>query len=99
MRVAVFGTGGVGGYFGGRLAATGTDVSFIARGPHLAALGENGLRIESPQGNIHVPNVRATDDPAEIGPVDIVFFTVKLYDTESATRALGPLIAPGTLVI
>ena len=99
MRVAVLGTGGVGGYFGGRLAATGTDVSFIARGAHLDALRRNGLRIESPQGDVHVPRVSATDDPAGIGPVDLVFFTVKLYDTEAAARALAPLIGPGTLVV
>jgi 2-dehydropantoate 2-reductase len=99
MRVAVLGAGGVGGYFGGRLAATGTDVSFVARGAHLDALRRNGLRIESPHGDVHVPRVSATDDPARIGPVDLVFFTVKLYDTEAATRALAPLIGPGTLVV
>ena len=99
MRVAILGSGGVGGYFGGRLAATGTDVSFVARGAHLDALRRNGLRIESPQGDVHVPRVSATDDPARIGPVDLVFFTVKLYDTEAATRALAPLIGPGTLVV
>jgi 2-dehydropantoate 2-reductase len=99
MRVAVFGTGGVGGYFGGRLAATGTDVSFIARGAHLDALRRNGLRIESPQGDVHLPRVNATDDTAGIGPVDLVFFTVKLYDTEAAARALPPLIGPGTLIV
>ena len=99
MRIAIVGAGGVGGYFGGRLAATGTDVTFIARGAHLAALGERGLRIESPQGDIHVPRVQATDDPSTIGPVDLVFFTVKLYDTESAARMLPPLLGPRTLVI
>jgi hypothetical protein len=81
MRIAIVGSGGVGGYFGGRLAATGVDVTFIARGAHLAAMRERGLRIESPAGNLHVPRVSATDDPASVGPVDIVFFTVKLYDT------------------
>jgi 2-dehydropantoate 2-reductase len=99
MRIAIVGAGGVGGYFGGRLAATGTDVTFIARGAHLAALRERGLRIESPQGNIHVPRVQATDDPSSIGPVDIVFFTVKLYQTDEAARLLPPLIGPRTLVI
>ena len=93
MRIAILGSGGVGGYFGGRLAATGTDVTFIARGAHLAALRERGLRIESPHGNIQVPRVSATDDPAEAGPVDIVFFTVKLYDTDAAARMLPPLLA------
>jgi 2-dehydropantoate 2-reductase len=99
MRIAILGSGGVGGYFGGRLAATGTDVTFIARGAHLAALRERGLRIESPRGNIQVPRVSATDDPAEVGPVDIVFFSVKLYDTDAATRMLPPLLGPHTLVV
>jgi 2-dehydropantoate 2-reductase len=99
MRLAIFGTGGVGGYFGGRLAASGADVSFLARGRNLAALRQNGLRIQSPLGDVHVPCVRATDDPAAIGPVDIVFFTVKLYDTGPATGLLGPLIGPKTLVV
>jgi 2-dehydropantoate 2-reductase len=99
MRIAIFGSGGVGGYFGGRLAATGTDVHFIARGAHLAALRRNGLRIESPQGNVDVPRANATDDPAEIGQVDLVFFTVKLYDTAAAARSLEPLVGPGTLVV
>jgi 2-dehydropantoate 2-reductase len=99
MRIAILGSGGVGGYFGGRLAAAGADVSFIARGAHLAAMQANGLRIESPAGDLHLPQVNATDDPATIGPVDIVFFTVKLYDTEAAIQQLPPLIGPHTLVI
>jgi len=99
MRIAILGSGGVGGYFGGRLAATGADVTFIARGAHLAALREGGLRIDSAQGHHHVARVQATDDPTTIGPVDIVFFTVKLYDTEEAARMLPPLIGPGTLVV
>ena len=99
MRIAVLGTGGVGGYFGGRLAATGTDVSFVARGAHLAALRERGLRILSAGGNVDVSPVKATDDPSSIGPVEIVFFTVKLYDTDAALRALPPLLGPGTLVM
>ena len=99
MKIAIVGSGGVGGYFGGRLAATGADVTFVARGAHLAALRSHGLRIESPGGDLHVAKVQASDDPASIGPVDIVFFTVKLYDTESATHLLPPLIGPNTLVI
>src|SRR5262245_5962803 len=99
MRIAVVGTGGVGGYFGGRLAAAGEEVHFIARGAHLAALREHGLRIESPGGNVHVPRVKATDAPAEIGPADLVFFTVKLYDTQSALALLPPLVGPQTLVV
>ena len=102
MRIAILGSGGVGGYFGGRLAALGTpevDVSFIARGAHLAAMRERGLRIFSPAGDVHVPRVSATDDPAAIGPVDIVFFTVKLYDTDEAIKMLPPLLGPRTLVV
>jgi 2-dehydropantoate 2-reductase len=99
MRIAIVGSGGVGGYFGGRLAATGTDVTFLARGAHLEALRTRGLRIESPKGNAHLPHVNASDDPAAIGPVDIVFFAVKLYDTEGALALLPPLIGPETVVI
>jgi 2-dehydropantoate 2-reductase len=99
MRIAILGSGGVGGYFGGRLAAAGADVTFIARGAHLAALRERGLRIESPLGDLHLPRVSATDDPAAAGAVDIVFFTVKLYDTESAIRLLPPLVGPDTIVL
>jgi len=99
VRIAIVGAGGVGGYFGGRLAAAGADVSFLARGAHLAAMRSSGLRIESPKGNVHLPRVTATDDPAAIGPVDIVFFTVKLYDTAAATNVLPPLIGTDTAVI
>jgi 2-dehydropantoate 2-reductase len=99
MRVAVLGSGGVGGYFGGRLAAAGTDVAFIARGAHLQAMQARGLRIESPQGDVHLPSVVATDDSSTVGPVDVVFFTVKLYDTDAATALLPPLIGPDTVVV
>lgn len=99
MRIAILGSGGVGGYFGGRLAASGTDVRFLARGAHLEALRERGLRIESPNGNLHLAHVHATNDPSAIGPADIIFFTVKLYDTEAALRLLPPLLGPQTLVI
>src|SRR6187397_2250545 len=99
MRIAILGSGGVGGYFGGRLAATGADVTFLARGAHLEALKARGLRIESPKGNVHLPQVQATADPSEVGPADIVFFAVKLYDTESALAMLPPLVGPGTVVI
>ena len=99
MRIAILGSGGVGGYFGGRLAASGCDVSFIARGGHLEALQNHGLRIESPRGDLHIPRVQATADPAAIGHVDVVFFTVKLYDTEPALRMLSPVVGPNTVVI
>lgn len=99
MRFLVLGAGAVGGYFGGRLAAAGSDVTFIARGAHLDALQTRGLRIDSPKGAVELPQVRATDDPSSIGPVDIVFFTVKLYHTEAATALLPPLIGPDTVVV
>ena len=99
MRIAIVGSGGVGGYFGGRLAAAGVDVTFIARGAHLAALRTQGLRIESPKGDLHVARVAATEDPATIGAVDIVFFAVKLYDTDAAAKLLPPLIGRDTVVV
>lgn len=93
------GAGAVGGYFGGRLAAAGHDVAFIARGSHLAALRRDGLSIESPLGGAHIAPVTASDAPAEIGPVDLVMFLVKLYDTDAAAAAMAPLIGPETLVV
>jgi len=99
VKIAVFGTGGVGGYFGARLAAAGADVAFVARGAHLEALRTRGLRLESPRGHLHLERVNATADPSEIGPVDVVLFTVKLYDTATACSMLGPLIGPDTVVV
>jgi len=99
VRIAIVGAGGVGGYFGARLAASGADVSFLARGAHLQAMQSKGLFIESPRGDLHLAKVNATADPATIGHVDAVLFTVKLYDTESAAALLPPLIGPRTVVI
>jgi 2-dehydropantoate 2-reductase len=99
MKIAIFGSGAVGGYFGGKLAAAGEDVTFVARGAHLAALQTSGLRITSPLGDVHVPKVQATDRPQAIGPVDVVLFTVKLYDVDAAAATLSPLIGPNTVVI
>lgn len=99
MRIAIVGSGGVGGYFGGRLAASGADVTFLARGAHLEAMRARGLRIESPKGHVHLPRVNVESDPAVIGPADVVFFAVKLYDTEGALARLPPLIGPDTVVI
>ena len=96
----MMGSGGVGGFFGGRLAHAGFDVSFVARGPHLAAMRARGLTIENePQGDIHVPKVQVTDDPATLGRVDIVILSVKLWDTEAAAKQIVPLIGPETGVI
>jgi 2-dehydropantoate 2-reductase len=99
MRFAIMGTGGVGGYFGGLLAAAGHDVAFIARGAHLAAIRERGLRIESIHGNFTVHPAHATDDPASVGPVDVVLFATKTYQLEEAARAMLPLLGPATAVV
>jgi 2-dehydropantoate 2-reductase len=99
MRIAVIGAGGVGGAFGAAMAHAGADVTFVARGAHLKAMREHGLRIESPRGNTHLSPTQATDDPATIGPVDFVVFCVKLWDVESAGAAIKPLIGPDTAVI
>jgi 2-dehydropantoate 2-reductase len=99
MRIAVMAAGAVGGYFGGRLATAGHDVSFIARGAHLDAIRTNGLTIESTLGNLHLKSVTATSHPKEVGPVDIVLFAVKLWDTETAATATRPLVGPRTRVI
>ena len=98
MRIAVYGAGGVGGYFGGRLARAGADVHFLARGVHLRALREQGLRVRSVQGDFEV-RAPATDDPAEVGPCDFVLFCVKTFDTDAAAARLGPLLAVDTAVV
>lgn len=96
----MMGSGGVGGFFGGRLAHAGYDVSFIARGAHLEAMRAHGLTIENePQGNIHIPKVRVSDDPAMLGKADLVIVSVKLWDTEAAARSIRPLLGPGTGVL
>ena len=99
MRIAIMGSGGVGGYFGARLVKGGADVTFIARGAHLAAMRADGLTIESTHEPIRLPRVNATDDPRSIGPVDMVLFGVKLWDTESAARSLLPIMGPQTGII
>jgi ketopantoate reductase len=99
LRIAIMGSGGVGGYFGARLAKGGADVTFIARGAHLAAMRTNGLAIDSAHEPLHLPKVNATDNPRTIGPVDMVLFSVKLWDTESAARSLLPIMTPQTGII
>jgi 2-dehydropantoate 2-reductase len=99
MRIAVVGGGGVGGGYGAALAKAGADVTFIARGAHLAAMKSTGLRVESARGNTHVAPTQATDDPKSVGPVDIVLFCVKLWDVESAGQAIKPMVAADTAVI
>jgi 2-dehydropantoate 2-reductase len=99
MRIAVVGAGGVGGGFGAALAKAGGDVTFLARGAHLAAMKSEGLRVHSPRGDSHLVPTQATDDPASIGKVDVVLFCVKLWDLESAGEHIKPLIGHGTAVI
>ncbi|MFQ5595595.1 MAG: ketopantoate reductase family protein [Anaerolineae bacterium] len=113
MRIAVMGTGGVGGYFGAMLARAGHDVTFIARGSHLAAIRDHGLHLRTVHGDFTVgpggpfvvgpglPTAAplATDDPAEVGPVDLVLFCVKTYHTEEAGHAIAPMIGDDTLIL
>ena len=99
MKIAVMGSGGVGGYFGARLAAAGNDVTFIARGGHLDAIRSQGLRVQSPLGDVHIDPAGATDDPAEVGPVDVVLFATKLYDTERAGEQCQSFLGADTAVI
>ena len=99
MRIAVVGAGGVGGGFGAALAKAGADVTFIARGAHLAAMKSAGLKIEGGRGETHLVPTQATDDPKTVGPVDYVLFCVKLWDVESAGEHIKPLVGPSTAVI
>src|SRR5688572_1916121 len=99
MRIAVIGTGGVGGMYGAALAQAGADVTFVARGAHLEAMRVNGLRVVGPRGDIHIYPCKATDNPGEIGVVDVVLFCVKLWDVESAGAAIKSLIGLNTTVI
>ena len=98
MRIAVMGSGGLGGYFGARLATGGAEVQFIARGQHLQAMRAVGLRIEGPEP-LHLPRVKATDDPASVGTVDLVMFCVKLWDTEAALAQIEPLVGAQTAIV
>ena len=99
MKIAVMGSGGVGGYFGARLAVGGSDVTFVARGPHLAAMLEHGLTIEGGPDEIHLRGVKAVEDPAAAGVVDLVLFAVKLWDTDAAIEKIRPIVGPNTVVI
>ncbi len=99
MRIGVMAAGAVGGYFGARLAAAGHEVHFIARGAQLDAIRRNGLKIESPLGDLHLKHAMATDDPKQVGAVDVVLFAVKLWDTEQAAELARPMIGPDTRLI
>jgi ketopantoate reductase len=105
MRIAIVGSGAVGGYFGGRLAEAGADVTFLARGAHLEAMRARGLRITSPKGDVHLPHVQTAGDTRDVGPVDVVLFAVKLYDmlkdavreAQAVARAKG-IAVPSTTI-
>jgi len=99
MKVAIFGTGAVGGYYGGRLAQAGEQVWFIARGAHLQALQTNGLQVDSLKGDFHLQPVQATDDTKEIGPVDFILVGVKAWQVPEAARNMLPLLGANTGVI
>ena len=99
MRIAVMGTGGVGGYFGARLARSGHDVAFVARGAHLDAMRKQGLRIQSAGGDVELRRVVATDDPSSLAPVDVVMCCVKLWDVEQAAAQIAPLLRERGVVI
>jgi 2-dehydropantoate 2-reductase len=99
MRIAVVGAGGVGGGFGAALAKAGADVTFIARGAHLAAMKSEGLKVQGGRGETHLVPTQATDDPASIGQVEVVLFCVKLWDVESAGAQIKPLVGAETAVI
>jgi 2-dehydropantoate 2-reductase len=100
MKIAVMGSGGLGGLYGGRLAHAGYDVTFIARGAHMSAMKEQGLLIENDeQGEVRIARPTVTDDPAAVGVVDYVLLAVKLWDTDAAVNAIRPMVGPRTVVI
>jgi 2-dehydropantoate 2-reductase len=99
VRIAVMAAGAVGGYFGARMAAAGHDVAFIARGAHRDAIRREGLKIESSLGDLHLKDVNVTDDPKQVGPVDVVLFAVKLWDTEVAGEQTRPLVGSNTRAV
>jgi 2-dehydropantoate 2-reductase len=99
MKLAMMGSGGVGGYYGARLAQAGHEVTFIARGAHAEAMRRQGLRVQSGAGDFQVQPVRVVEDPAQAGSVDAVILAVKLWDSEAAARAIVPMVGPATTVV
>lgn len=99
MKICIFGTGGIGGYFGGRLAQSGQDVTFIARGKHLEAILTDGLRIKSIDGDATIQPAKTTDQPDKIGEVDLIFCCVKSWQVTDAAEAMRPMVGPETVVI
>ena len=99
MKIAIMGTGGVGGYYGGLLALSGQDVTFIARGAHLHAIREEGLKVKSVHGDFTVSPAKATDTPAEVGPMDMILFATKTYQTDEAAQLITPMVAQNTVIV
>jgi len=99
VKIAIMGTGGVGGYYGGLLAKAGRDVTFIARGAHLQAIRNKGLQIKSVHGDFHVSKAKAADNTAEVGPVDLIIFATKTYQTDEAAKAIKPMVGKYTVVV
>jgi 2-dehydropantoate 2-reductase len=99
MRIAIYGTGGAGGYFGAQLARSGEDVTFLARGEHLKAIQTHGLSVETPAGDIVIQPAKAADDPRQVAPVDVVLVGVKAWQVEEAARNMRPMIGPATFVV
>lgn len=99
MKIAIMGAGGMGGYIGGRLSSAGRDVTFVARGEHLKAIKQYGLRVQSPAGDFDIKPARATDDPGEVGKVDLILFCVKSYDAIEAANIIKPMISPNTAIL
>lgn len=99
MKVAIIGAGGIGGFLGARLAEAGEDVTLVARGAHLAAIREHGLILRTPHEEVRATSATAVDDPAAIGPVDVVVVGVKMWDLETALRSVLPIVGPHTIVV
>src|ERR1041384_6034272 len=99
MRIAIYGAGGVGGYFGARLAQAGEDVTFIARGEHLRAIRAYGLKVESSSGDFSVHPAKATDNVSEVSEVDLVILGVKAWQVPEAARAVKPVVGSNTTVL
>ncbi|WP_104201649.1 2-dehydropantoate 2-reductase [Billgrantia saliphila] len=99
MKFVIMGSGGVGGYFGARLAEAGEDVTFVARGEHLTTMQRDGLRVSSIKGDVHLASVKATDDPASVGVADCVIVAVKAWQVREAAEAIRPMVGPDTMVL
>jgi 2-dehydropantoate 2-reductase len=99
MKIAIMGTGGVGGYYGGLLAQSGQEVTFIARGAHLRAIREQGLTVKSVHGDFNISPSKATDTPAEVGPMDMILFATKTYQTDEAAQLITPMVAQNTVIV